>query len=240
MSLATLRKANPDLVIRTPDDPAFSAYGRVLDIEGVDGLVELADRITGIDADANRYVASLSELEAHSAASPLGIIFGGAAIEVGYCNGPNSKLNGLEYHKSTEVDIAVTDLVLLLGKKRDLGPDNSYESRKIEAFFLAAGAAVELWPEVLHYSPCKVHPKGFKSVIVLPRGTNEALSQDELTAARELGRGQGGAGARDPEARLLFMKNKWLIAHPERAILVERGAWPGIKGENLEVKPIGA
>ncbi len=238
MSIDSIRKANPGLAIRTLDDPAFAAYGRVLDLEGLPGLLELADRITGIEPDANRYVASLPELEAHPAALPLGILFGGSPIQVGYCNGPNSRLNGLEYHKSTEVDIAVTDLVLLLGKKRDIAPDLSYEARRVEAYYLPAGAAIELWPEVLHFSPCKVHPRGFKSIIVLPRGTNEALTQKELTAARDLGRGQGGTGPRDPEARLLFMKNKWLIAHPERAILVERGAWPGIRGENIEVKPI--
>jgi hypothetical protein len=235
MRLEALRKANPGLAICGVDEPSFAAYGRVMAVEGLEDLAALADRITGIDAEANRYVASLPELEAHPAAFRLGIVFGGAQVELGYCNGPNSRLNGLEYHKSPEIDVAVTDLVLLLGKKRDLGADLSYESRRLEAFYLPAGTAVELWPEVLHYSPCKAGPKGFKSIIALPRGTNEALGQEELAAARDLGRAQGGRAARDPEARLLFMRNKWLLAHPERTILVERGAWPGIRGENIEV-----
>ncbi len=236
MSLEALRAANPRLVIKETGDPAFAAYGRVLDAHAFDGLVELADRVTGIDQDANRYVASLPELEADGSLSRLSIIFGCMPIQVGYCNGPNSKLNGLEYHKSTEVDVAVTDLVLILGRKADIGIDNSYDSRRAECYYLPKGCAIELWPEVLHFSPCRALAGGFKSVIVLPRGTNEALGKDEVAAARALAKPSGDAPG-DPEARLFFMKNKWLLAHPERAILVERGAWPGIRGENIEVRP---
>jgi hypothetical protein len=31
------------------------------------------------------------------------------------------------------------------------------------------------------------------------------------------------------------MKNKWLIAHSEREQLINKGAHPGIKGENIKV-----
>ena len=41
-------------------------------------------------------------------------------IQIGYCNGPNSTLNGLEYHKSSEINIAITDMVLLLGKVQEV------------------------------------------------------------------------------------------------------------------------
>jgi hypothetical protein len=36
--------------------------------------------------------------------------------------------------------------------------------------------------------------------------------------------------------KLLFARNKWLLAHPERKPLMERGAWPGIIGNNIEIK----
>ena len=35
--------------------------------------------------------------------------FGGLPVQIGYCNGSNVKLNALEYHRSSEIDIAVTD-----------------------------------------------------------------------------------------------------------------------------------
>lgn len=224
MSIEAIRRANPALFVRDIFDPALSSYGRLLDPQPFAPLTDLADRITGIDPEANRYVASVPELEAEPSVRALRLIFGFADIEVGYCNGPNSRLNGLEYHKSPEIDIAVTDLVLLLGRKADIGSDATYDSKKLDCFYLPAGTAFVLDAEVLHFSPCKVHEGGFKSIIVLPRGTNGALDGDELSFARS---------AKD---RLLFMRNKWLLAHPDRAILVERGAWPGIRGDNIEVK----
>lgn len=41
--------------------------------------------------------------------------YGGLEIQIGYCNGNNKKLNAVEYHRSSELDIAVDDLILLLG-----------------------------------------------------------------------------------------------------------------------------
>ncbi len=248
MGIEKIRAANPKLVVRSSDDPALASYGRLLDKVLYGPLAELADRVTAVDRSGNRYVGSMPELEAGPGVDMLSAEFGFAPIQVGYCNGPNSRLNGLEYHKSYEIDIAVTDLVLLLGKWSDIGPDGIYNSAHAACFYFEKGEAIELYPEVLHFSPCKVCESGFKSIIVLPRGTNEALGADELALSKRLAaeaetaRARGdfaadaAASARSFEPRALFMKNKWLLAHPERTILVERGAWPGIRGENIEVK----
>jgi hypothetical protein len=230
MGIEAIRKANPGLVIRDAGDRAMTAYGRLHYPAPFAGFVERADDLTDIDPEGNRYVASMPELEADPAVALLRLPFGFADIQVGYCNGPNSRLNGLEWHKSAEIDIAVTDLVLLLGKREDVGSDGRYDSAKVECFYLPRGTVLELHPSTLHFAPCKVVPSGFKSIIVLPRGTNAALSDAELSAARN------ASGRGDIESRLLFMKNKWLVAHPERKPLVEKGAFPGIEGENVEVR----
>ncbi len=235
MSLAALRKANPSLRIRDAADPSLSLYGRLLAPEPFASLAALADRITGIDPESNRYVASLSELEADPCAALLEARFGFASIQVGYCNGPNSALNALEWHKSAEIDIAVTDLVLLLGKRGDLGADGHYDSSKLDCFYLAKGDVLELLPETLHFSPCRALASGFKSIIALPAGTNLPLTPGEFAAA-----GSACPALGDIEPRLLFMKNKWLVAHPERRILIERGAFPGIMGENIAIRPVEA
>ena len=233
MSIAALRKANPPLRIRDTADPALALYGRLLPPDPFAPLADLADRVTGIDPSANRYVASLGELEADPRSALLRARFGFAPIQVGYCNGPNSTLNALEWHKSAEIDIAVTDLVLLLGRRCDIGADGVYDSAKLDCFYLAEGTVLELLPEVLHFSPCRARASGFKSIIALPAGTNLPLSSDEREAAREAGQPFG-----DIEPRLLFMKNKWLIAHPEREVLIERGAFPGIQGDNIAIEPV--
>ncbi len=233
MLLAALRKANPSLRIRDAADPSLALYGRLLAPEPFAPLVALADRITGIDPENNRYVASLGELEADPCAPLLEARFGFAPIQVGFCNGPNSALNALEWHKSAEIDIAVTDLVLLLGRRGDLDADGHYDSAKLDCFFLAKGDILELLPETLHFSPCRALASGFKSIIALPAGTNQPLTPGELEAARKASQALDEA-----EPRLLFMKNKWLVAHPERRILIERGAFAGIMGENIAINPV--
>lgn len=236
-TLERLRLANPRLAIRDLTDLRFGRFGRVLQ-EDFSDLAELADRITDIDPKANRYIASCADLEAPSYIESLGLYFGLAEIQIGYCNGPNSKLNAVEWHKSAEIDIAVTDLALLLGSRADINESGHIDSSRLTCFFVPKGAAIELLPEVLHFSPCRAHPEGFKSIIVLPRGTNDALPPEfapkaPLTAT--VSRGASPSAEPVPETRFLFMKNKWLIAHPERLPLVERGAFPGIQGENIEI-----
>ena len=102
--------------------------------------------------------------------------FGGLPIQIGYCNGSNHKLNALEYHRSSELDIAVTDLILLLGSQQDIEEGYRYDTAKAEAFLLPAGTAAELYATTLHYAPLNADEGGFRCVIVLPKGTNEPLA----------------------------------------------------------------
>ena len=78
-----------------------------------------------------------------------------------------------------------------------------------------------MYQTTLHLSPCRVNDIGFKDIVILPRGTNTALNKEAVL---------------DEESRLLLMKNKWVIAHPEREPLMKQGAVGGVKGPNKEVK----
>lgn len=75
--------------------------------------------------------------------------YGGLPIEIGYCNGHNKKLNGLEYHRSSEINVAVTDMVLLIGHQQDVEKDFTYDTSKVEAFLVPAGTAVEVYATTL-------------------------------------------------------------------------------------------
>ena len=142
-------------------------------------------------------------------------IFGLMDIETGYCNGYNSKLNCLEYHGSYEVDIAATDLVLLLATQEDI-KDGVIDSKDVKAFYVKKGTCVVLNPLTLHFSPCKLSDEGFKCAIILPQGTNRDLTGPVSD-------------------KKLWKENKWLYAHKEsnQAFL---GAYIGIVGENTEIK----
>ncbi len=226
MDIGRLRAANPGLEIFGPGEEPFAAYGRPLALRGIGALLAAADGLVPRGLEANRYQASEPALESLPAARELEAAFGLSPVQVGWCSGPNSRLNGLEWHKSPEVVVALSDLALLVGLRKDIAAWSSYDASLLGCLFLRRGEAVELDPGVLHLSACRVEEGGFRNLCVLPRGTNAALSEAELAAARAAG----------GEARLLFMRNKWILAHPERAVLVERGAWPGIAGENIEIK----
>lgn len=163
------------------------------------------------------YVPSDVKLEAVPVAEELKKRgYGGLPIQIGYCNGHNKKLNAVEYHRSSEIDIAAEDVVLLLGKRQDIAEDYTYESANIEAFLVPAGTAVELYATTLHYAPCTPEGnEGYRCVIVLPKDTNLDLDFEI---------------EKEGESGLITAKNKWLIAHEEAKI---PGAFCGIKGENI-------
>ena len=137
---------------------------------------------------------------------------------IGYCNGNNYLLNAVEYHRDSEINIAVTDMILILGKEQDITPEQTYDSSKMEAFLVPAGTVIEVYATTLHYAPCNVAESGFKAVVVLPKGTNTDL--DPYTKATK-------------EDDLLFARNKWLLSHPDAKI---EGSVAGIQGENLSVR----
>ena len=166
------------------------------------------------------YEPSVPELEAvtlvYEALRDIG--FGELPIQVGYCNGNNYLLNALEYHRSSEINVAATDMVLLLGKQRDITDDLTYDTSLVEAFFVPVGTAVELYADTLHYAPCNADENGFKDVIVLPKDTNLPLDKKH----------EGG------EDGMLAAKNKWLIGHKDAGL--PEGSHIGLVGENISVR----
>lgn len=205
------------MTVEKVTDPAFKAYGRVITGYDFSGLLKAMEQ-TPLPEDVI-YIPSLPEMEALPAAKELeNGIYGQMPIQIGYCNGHNKKLNAVEYHRDSEVDIAVDDLILILGKQQDIEEDHTYDTSRMEAFLVPAGTAVEVYATTLHYAPCHVKDEGFRCVIVLPRDTNLDMEPVEV---------------KDPEDRLLFARNKWLIGHAQGGL--PEGAFIGLKGENLSV-----
>ena len=198
-------------------DDSFGKYGKVLKGYRVPGILKEMEH-TPMTKEVV-YVPSVEELELLPDAEELrNRGFGGIPSRSGYCNGDNKKLNGLEYHRTSEINVAVNDLVLLLGLEQDIEADYTYDTAKAEAFLVPAGTVIEVYATTLHYAPCTAEgEEGFRCVVVLPKGTNT-----ELTFSK------GAEG----EERLITAKNKWLIAHEEAGI---EGAFCGLKGENITI-----
>lgn len=204
--------------IKKITDKAFRKYGRV--VHGIDfsDLVEAIKKETPLP-DGVAYEPSIAALEAVKSAKELQKrTYGELPIEIGYCNGHNYKLNAIEYHRSSEINVAATDAVLIVGMQQDITDDFTYDTAKMEAFLVPAGTAVELYATTLHYAPCSADENGFKVGIVLPAGTNYPLEEKH----------EGWEDA------LITAQNKWLIGHAEGGL--DAGAHIGLVGKNLDIR----
>ena len=202
--------------IQNVHDAAFRKYGKIIDTVDCTALIAEMAKTPAPENDVI-YVPSVAELEALPVFADLrDRVYGGMPIQIGYCNGTNNKLNALEYHRDSEINVACTDLILLIGSEQDMEADYTYDTAKVEAFLVPAGTMIEVYATTLHYAPCSVNGV-FRCVVVLPKGTNEAL-----TAYPE----------KNGEDALHFAVNKWLVAHPESGLEAD-GAFMGLKGENI-------
>lgn len=204
--------------IKSVMDKSFKKYGKV--VEGIDCKELLKVLATKpMPKDDVTYVASDADLEkADGAKQFCENFYGGLPIQVGYCNGNNKLLNAVEYHRCSEVNIALYDTVLLIGDQRDVEDDFTYDTSLIEAYKVPAGVAVELYGTTLHYAPCTGEGDGFRVIVILPKGTNADITNfPEGT----------------PEDKLLMAENKWLIAHKDGNQAPR--AFIGLKGENVSI-----
>ena len=203
------------MTILPVNDPAFAPYGRV--IAGYDTAVLLNTLCekTPKPENGTMYEPSVPALEALPIAKEFSARFyGGMPVQLGCCNGRNTVLNCLEYHRDSELNIPADDMIFLVATATDI-KEGQLDTAAVKAFSARAGDVVELYATTLHYAPCSVGEKGFGCVVVLPKDTNTEIT----FALKEKG-----------EDRLMTAKNKWLIAHEEAKIA---GAFNGLKGENI-------
>ena len=199
-------------------DPEFKEYGRV--IKGYDTAELMAGLAKTPCPEGTIYIASDPELEKLPIYKDFcDALWGGLPVQIGYCNGHNSKMNALEYHRNSELNLPDEDIILLLARQQDITEDDTLDSATVKAFRVPKNVLVEVYATSLHYAPCHTSEKGFRCIVVLPKGTNEDLEVKPAVA--------------DGEEKMLAAKNKWLIGHPEGGLA--EGSWIGITGENIEV-----
>lgn len=200
----------------------FKKYGRVVDNVDFSTLVEELKKTPIPEGVA--YEPSVEELEDLAVRATISdVAYGEMPIQIGYCNGHNCMLNALEYHRSSEINVAATDAILILGLLTECDENFTFDTAKAKAFLLPAGMAVEVYATTLHYAPCGVDNNGFQVAIVLPRGTNYPL---EVAHKRF-------EGGKVDEDMLITATNKWLIGHAEGGL--DAGSYIGLKGKNLNV-----
>ena len=200
-------------------DPEFIPYGRVIEGAEVSQILKVLKEETPLP-EGTVYVPDFEPISSLEEAKRLSLsIFGGVPAQFGFCNGHNTKLNCLEYHRCSEFNLGTEDFILILGRQQEI-EDYMFDTSKAMAFRVPKGVLVEVYATSLHYAPCHTDPdKGFRVLVALPKGTNVGTTKTENKTS---------------EDKLLWASNKWLIAHPESSE-ASQGAFVGITGENLDI-----
>ena len=201
-------------------DPAFKSYGQI--VEGMeDAIAQIMDVLENIPLPRGiDYMPEDPALQSLSAMQEIADrLFGGMPVQLGWCCGHNTKLNCLEYHRDSEFNLGAEDFILLLARQDEIA-DGALDTAKVKAFWVPAGVMVECFATTLHYAPCHASPdKGFKVLVALPKGTNTAKPD---------------FSPKSWEDRLLYARNKWLLAHPDSSEAAD-GAYLGITGKNIDI-----
>ena len=202
-------------------DPEFKAYGQI--VTGMDDAVQqiLSALATTPCTDHVEYVPTdpvLQDLPAAKLVSDH--CFGGMPAQLGWCNGHNTKLNCLEYHRDSEFNLGTEDFILLIARQEEI-ENGLLDTAKVKAFRVPAGVMVEVYATTLHYAPCHCDAgKGFRVLVALPWLTNTDRPVFEN---------------KTPEDEILTARNKWLLAHPE-STEAKNGAKVGLTGINIDLE----
>lgn len=199
-------------------DDAFRLYGQIHDGLPTQELMEALKKTPVTDGVV--YTAKDPALqELAFAALVRDNLYGGMPAQLGWCNGHNTKMNCLEYHRDSEFNFGTSDFILLVANQGDI-VNGKLDASCVKAFRVPAGVMAEVYATTLHYAPCQTGDQGFQVLVALPDGTN--TDKPEMTV-------YGGDDA------LLRARNKWLIAHPD-APEAQDGAYVGITGINPDIK----
>lgn len=204
-------------------DSEFTAYGQV--VSGLDESVnEIINSLKDTPLPDNvGYVPLEPILQSLSAADEISNhCFGGLSTQLGWCNGHNTKLNCLEYHRTSEFNLGLYDFILLLGLQNEI-EDGFFDTAKVKAFRVPAGVLVEVYATTLHYAPCHVDENdGFKVLVALPQSTNTERPDVPV---------------KTNEDAIMTALNKWLLAHPD-SDEAKNGSKIGLKGENIDISAL--
>ena len=209
-------KANPHIKIELISNESFRPYGEIVEGYDLSELISYMENKTVINPGCT-YCPTVKEMEETDIAKEIVKIYcGGMPAQFGYTNGTTEYLDALEYHKASEMVIAVTDLIVLVALRSEI-IDKNLDSKCVRAFYVPSGTAFEMYATTLHYCPCNADNDHFRSVVILPEGTNTDLTEK-------------------CDDKLITANNKWLICHDKCTSLLDKGVVGGVHGENFKVE----
>lgn len=169
---------------------------------------------------ATDYVAEDAALQELPAAVEVSEhLFGGMPCQLGWCNGHNTYLNCLEYHRDSEFNLGTEAFILLLAKQDEM-ENGVLDTAKVRAFPRAGGRADR---GLRHHA----------ALLPLPRGPREGLPRDGGAARGHQHRLPPPRRAQ-PAGPPALGAQQVVIAHPDSAPAA-KGAVIGLTGENIDI-----
>ena len=153
-----LKLLNHEIDFYDVSDKEFASFGRIITNLDTAEIIKTAEKIENPES-GSAYLPSLADFEALKIAENIkNECFGTLPTQIGYCYGHSNFLNAAEWHFSSEINIAVTSLVLILGHVWDI-KDGKIDSSRFKAFYIPKGTAIEVYATTLHFCPCEVDRK---------------------------------------------------------------------------------
>lgn len=109
--------------------------------------------------------------------------------------------------------------MLFLGQEAKLSSDNKYQVEDLQAFFIPKNTMIAIYGTTMHFAPCRTKDEGFKCLVILLNKINSDFIEKPVS-----------------NDTALFKYGKWLVAHPDNKKFIDQNAYPGIVGENYELK----
>lgn len=214
---------NPTYQIKPITDPSFKQYGVIWENYDLTEVKNFAHNHFTIPSGPNVYVPSNPELEKCALFGELSRdIYAFMPLEAGQCMGHTSDFTAVEYHQGSEVNITLTDVIMVLAHRAILEEKDSIDAQKeADLFYVPAGTVFEMYSDTLHYSPIMVHDSGFKVIVVLPKGSNQPLKY--------------GLKTHNPR---IVKQNKFQLVHKCRTDKIAQGAIIGVTGDLIKITPL--
>ena len=208
--------------IYSVNDPEFKSYGNVWDDVPSELTLLVLEALSATPIpEGSKYVASAPELESVKGADKLGfLMFGGRSFQLGWCNGHNTRLNCLEYHRASEFNLGARDFILLVAHRWEI-EGGKLDTACVKAFRVPAGTVVEVFNTTLHYTPCMVDDGGFQVMVALRRAPMARAPRPQRHAA---------AG----DSYCYWKADKWVLCHADSPKAAE-GGYVGLVGKNLDI-----
>ena len=203
-------------------DERFLRYGKIIDsfdmqeiLAWMEKEVEIPNGLTYVPREEAFMVMPIAgEIENR--------FFGGMTTNLGWVAGHGTRMDALEFHKCSEINMGLYDFVLLLGRREDISEDGILDTDLVEAFYIPAGVLVEMYAGTLHYAPRSYDlDRGYCVFAACLAGTN---SDAPCITPKSV------------EDKHLAGKNKWLYAHKDSGEVQNDGAPVGMTGWNIDIE----